>query len=335
MTVAHAVHKVIQAIHAPLPAHVDLGPNQRKTAWSKTSSPVQVRLLTSADENWGVFEAQLRVEPAEVALMLKLEIHVERNPDVAPAAPHHTHSSVLGAPAPEVKVPRERLIEPFQVPVLVDLRSARRVQVSISAEIDNYYANISRYAFFFGADAQQSHLLWEPVPVMHERTAREHPTAGSSSSESIFESGSRKLKKGLKKVLGAPPGAGLGPRHAPDRLHLDPAPSASASASRYAHHQQAQQRLQDGPEANATTELAQSYSYILRPAREPLGNRNHGGGGDGGGGGSGGRISYGVEGGYAFGHSLGHRPAQGHAHGALVRRDSEWSEHTACESVLA
>ncbi|KAE8222569.1 hypothetical protein CF319_g4256 [Tilletia indica] len=208
MIAAQAVSKAWHTLNPHLPQHVDLGENTRASAWSKTDSPIQARLVCSADEVWAVFEVQLRVDLSEIAAhKLKLDVHVVHN-DTWLA----THKAGNGhfAPAPEVKALPEQLVRPFQIPVLINMESAQSVQVSISAETEaaNYWANIARFTFFFGAEARKSHLVWEPLAVMRERNAN------NPENESIFAAS--RLKKGIKKFLGAPPGAGLGAKHAPD-----------------------------------------------------------------------------------------------------------------------
>ncbi|CAD6893759.1 unnamed protein product [Tilletia controversa] len=226
------VSKAWQTLNPHLPEHVDLGPDTRKTAWSKTDSPVQARLICSANEQQAVFEVQLRVELAEMAAdkKLKMSVHVEKND--AWLATHKVGNGIL-APAPEVKAFPENLVEPFQIPVLVDLTAARHIQVSISRETDAaYWADIARFSFYFGSEARKSHLLWEPIPVMHERNANI-----LADSESIAKpGGAKKLKKGIKKLLGAPPGAGLGAQHAPER-HPQPDSSVSQNGSYYVEGQ--------------------------------------------------------------------------------------------------
>ncbi|KAL9938706.1 hypothetical protein V8E36_002425 [Tilletia maclaganii] len=243
-----AVSKAWNFLNPHLPEHLDLGPNQHSTAWFRTNPLIQARLTATQDESQAAFEVQFRPD-AETAgvdaivkagLKLKCAVHVERN-----EAWLRTHKAGLGAslrdPAPEVKVYPERLVQPFQIPVLVNLTSARSIQVSISEEADNYWINIARFTFYFGAEARRSHLRWEPIAHMHQRMS----SSSSPERESLFEAGNRKLKRGLKSLFGAPPGAGLGPRHAPERFEDADGEGSESSggAPLHPHASTAAQRL--------------------------------------------------------------------------------------------
>ncbi|KAK0547667.1 hypothetical protein OC846_003520 [Tilletia horrida] len=213
--VSKGLSKAWHALNQHLPETVDLGEGTSTSGWSRTESPVQIRLVCSHDESVAAVEAKLRVEPAEVATRIKIELTIDRTAEYY--QDHKVGNTILG-PAPEVKLPREALIEPYRIPILLDLATIQAVHISISAETkDNYWANIARYSFYFGSEARKAHLLWEPISVMQDRNGDIASTFGDRAS--VLKLGNKKIVKGLKWVLGAPPGAGLGPKAAPDRRH--------------------------------------------------------------------------------------------------------------------
>ncbi|CAD6885718.1 unnamed protein product [Tilletia controversa] len=174
------VSKAWQTVNQHLPEHVDLGPDTRKTAWSKTESPIQARLICSADKQQGVFEVQLRVELAEMTShkRLKMRVHVEKT-DAWLAT--HKVGDGLFAPTPEVKALPEDLVEPFQIPVLVDLTAARHVQVSVSAETEAaYWADIARFSFHLEPTRTEPISSGNPFPSPTNAMRTTRPSRAAS-----------------------------------------------------------------------------------------------------------------------------------------------------------
>ncbi|KAK0544676.1 hypothetical protein OC846_005979 [Tilletia horrida] len=184
--VSTARTKVWHTLNQHLPETVDLGPEASYSGWSKTDNPIQVRLVCSSDESLAAIEAQLLVKPEAVAQTLRLDLSFDHTEEYFQ---HHQVGNAFLEPPPEVR-PRPR---------------------SNTGQI------LEDFASTFGSEARKAHLLWVPPMVTRERNGA--VARNFSSRGSVLELGNRKVVKELKWVLGAPSGAGLGPKAVPDLHH--------------------------------------------------------------------------------------------------------------------